>query len=541
MASQRAVRAAKAFVEITGDDSKLRKVLSSVKGTMKTLAVGAAAAATAGIAAVAASAAGAAAAVFRFAAAGDKLEKMSQRTGVSAEALSQLGFAAEQSGSDLDTLGASLFRMQRRVANFTTGGGPAKRALEELGFAADSFAGLSTEQTFGRVVDALQEVSDPALRAQYAFEVFGDQAKALMPLLNSGTEGIAALRTEADQLGLTIGTEQAAAAAEFSDAWNRIKRAVGGVFIQMGARLAPAMTDMAGRVLPWLVTGGKMVAAVMQGVAEGFVRGGEMMAQAIAYLREAFPKLFEDAAANLGGIKDAILSGEWSLAARIMWLSLKMRWKEGVDGLSREWLIWKKAFIDTFNAAMNAVVKKWHELQNMLSGGIVEVMAFFDSSIDAAAVQGTLDEMLQQQLRAVDANAERDQAARDAAFENDIGAVNKELEEARAEWQAAVSKANTIAEARANEPTAAGVADDRFTQLIQDLRAGDIATRVEDAVKAPSGAGDLRTAAGAGLLVGLINRQGTLDQRQVKLQEQLVKVNTAMLKIQKNGPKAIKI
>jgi hypothetical protein len=40
---------------------------------------------------------------------------MSKRTGVSVEALSELGFAAEQSGADLATLEAGLRRMSRVI------------------------------------------------------------------------------------------------------------------------------------------------------------------------------------------------------------------------------------------------------------------------------------------------------------------------------------------------------------------------------------------------------------------------------------------
>jgi hypothetical protein len=57
------------------------------------------------------------AALAKFAESGDKIDKMSRRTGIGANALSELGFAAEQSGKDLDTLEGSLKKMQKSVGN----------------------------------------------------------------------------------------------------------------------------------------------------------------------------------------------------------------------------------------------------------------------------------------------------------------------------------------------------------------------------------------------------------------------------------------
>lgn len=178
------------------------------------------------------------------AATGDAVQKMAARTGASAEFLSQMGFAAEQSGSDMNTLGNALFRMQRRVANFTQGTGPAKRALDALGFSAAQMEGLNTEQKFAAITDKLNALEDPGLRAQYAFEIFGDQAKALLPLLESGTAGMDAMRKEADVLGRTISTEGAESAASFTDQLNRLQSMFQGLMQQVGTALLPVFTEL---------------------------------------------------------------------------------------------------------------------------------------------------------------------------------------------------------------------------------------------------------------------------------------------------------
>lgn len=247
-----AVKAGSAFVElyVTGKD-RVNKQLSAIQTRLRAfgkavrtmgsaLAGGLAAAGGLGLAA----GAGLFAVAKQAAATGDAVAKMSDRTGASAEFLSQMGFAAEQSGSNLEQFGRGLFRMRRRVGNFATGMGPAKRALDELGFSANSFQGLNTEQTFEKIVRALDQVEDPALKAQYAYEVFGNQAQQLMPLLEAGADGMAALRNEADTLGRTISGDTAQQSAEFNDQLNRLSSMFQGMKMQLGAQLIPIFIEL---------------------------------------------------------------------------------------------------------------------------------------------------------------------------------------------------------------------------------------------------------------------------------------------------------
>ena len=172
---------------------------------------------------------------------GDEVAKMSIRVGFGVRALSELGFAAEQSGSNLDQLGTGLFRMIRRVANASTGTGPAVRALKELGLVAEDLTQLSPEKQFYAIADALAGVKNESLAAQYAFELFGLGAKQLLPLLREGTAGMNKLRKEARELGRSISPTDAQAAAILADAWNRLISTLKGATFQIGSALASSL------------------------------------------------------------------------------------------------------------------------------------------------------------------------------------------------------------------------------------------------------------------------------------------------------------
>ena len=243
------VEAGKAYVSLGVNAQALEKGLKTA--SRKVSAVGKKISlAGAGIAGAGASVLGPLlAATNAFAASGDKIQKMSLRTGASVESLSALAFAAEQSGTSIDQVGDAMFRTSRRIANAAkTGAGPAARALGILGVDLDKLNSMTADEQFLALADALGSVEDEALANQLGFEILGDSFKQIKPLMDEGSDGIRKLMGEAGELGRTMSTEDANAAAAFADAMNRVSSVVKGVTMQVGAALAPAITEMAGKV-----------------------------------------------------------------------------------------------------------------------------------------------------------------------------------------------------------------------------------------------------------------------------------------------------
>ena len=148
-----------------------------------------------------------------FAAAGDNLDKMSKRTGVGVKALSELAFAAEQSGASLDSVEKGIRGMQRSLLNAEMGSKTATDALSALGLSVDELSGMSPEDQFTKIADAIGDVEDPSKRAALAMQLFGRAGSELLPMMSENAEGIANLRKEANELGRTMTAEDAQAAA----------------------------------------------------------------------------------------------------------------------------------------------------------------------------------------------------------------------------------------------------------------------------------------------------------------------------------------
>jgi len=252
---------------------KLSGVAGKVKGGMAAIGKGAMAAGKAIVgvfkmAAKAALALGAAAiaAATAFAAFGDKIGKMAVRTDVSVEALQELKFAAEQSGTSLDSLGQALFRMRRRIGNATSGTGPAVRALDELGLSANELSKQDPAEQFKTLVKALAGVENEARRNQLAFEVFGDSFRQIQPLIDQGADGIGALQEEFKELGITLSADQIKDAEKLTDAWNKFKTGIAGVVRLVGAEVAPTFT----RVLEMITDKISLVATLVKKWPETF-------------------------------------------------------------------------------------------------------------------------------------------------------------------------------------------------------------------------------------------------------------------------------
>lgn len=253
MADTRGIRAGRAFVEL-GVSDKLSAGLRRAQRRLRAFGQGLRTAGTQLTGIGASAVTSLLATVKVFTAAGDALDKMSLRTGVSVEALSELGFAAEQTGADLQTLENGIRVMQRTLNDAERGLSTATDALDDLGLTAGQLRGLSPEEQFKTLAEAISRVEDPSKRAAIAMQVFGRSGTRLLPLLENGVAGIEALQEQARRLGLTISTQTARDAAELNDTLNILWRVVKqGAFV-IGGALAPTLKDLTTRITRLVVS-----------------------------------------------------------------------------------------------------------------------------------------------------------------------------------------------------------------------------------------------------------------------------------------------
>ena len=537
MATSRAIEAARAFVRITGEDSRLRKTVASVKTRLMSLTTTAMAAGKAisgamlatGIGALVTGVGAATASVRQFADMAGGLDDAAKRTGASAEALSQLRYAAEQNGATLDDVEKAMRRLGDVMSDVEKGSKTSTMALDAVGLSLADLEGLTVDQRLQAVMGQLAKIEDPSRRSALAMDLLGRSGANLAKLTGTGAEGIAALRAEADALGMTVSTEQAEQAAAFGDTWNRMTATLSGVGKVIGSAVMPYLTDM----MQAAIDAVPVVMRIGQTLATGFSQAATAIMAAVGDITASFSPLIDRYKEMFGGIIDALVGGDIKLAARIYWLGLKEAFLSGIDAISQEWQLWKQGFLSTFSDAVAGVRRMWNESQNWLSRGIVELMGMIDKSIDVDAVKAELDLMMKEQDDRITRQAEAERLEREAEFELNIGKVNEDLAKARDEYAAAIAEARNKAEEVANEPSAAAVASDKFTELINTLQAGDIASKMTSSIEQSSQ--DLRTVSGASVLTRLMNNQQQLDQRQVQLLQQQRELTRRLVTVTEKG------
>lgn len=420
------IRAGAAYIELYTKDSRLVKGLNAASQKLKAFGASLTAIGTkmatlgAGIVTPLLGAAKV------FADMGSDLVDMSQRTGVSVEALSELGFAAEQSGADVETLEGGLRKMQKLVVEAAGDSDTARESLQRLGLTVADLAKLSPDQQFKLIADRLAQIQNPTLRAALAMQVFGKSGTKLLPLMQGGAKGIEELQQQARNLGLTMSTEDAQAAEAFGDTlsalWKLLKMAV----FTIGSALAPLLTQVAETIMhvtktvsDWIsqnkdlvVTVFKIAVAVLAGGAALIILGAAISgvgaafgaiatvitgvgaaigalgsiigalltpiglviaglgalaayllyatgagSDALAWLGDRFNDLKDTALAAWQGIGDALAAGDLSLAAKILWLTLKMEWQKGINFLQAKWLDFKGFFVGVFQKAVFGIAR----------------------------------------------------------------------------------------------------------------------------------------------------------------------------------------
>ena len=181
----------------------------------------------------------------------DEFSKLSQKIGISVQSLSAFKLAAELAGTNFETLTKSIGRFARNISDASNALSTPLRAFEALDIAFENSDGSlrKVEDTLLDVADKFSMMEDGTKKAALAAELFGRGGFELIPFLNQGRDGIAAVTAEAEKLGIVFNTKTARAAEEFNDNLTRMKAAAQGIFISISNDLLPTMVDLSDEIV----------------------------------------------------------------------------------------------------------------------------------------------------------------------------------------------------------------------------------------------------------------------------------------------------
>lgn len=209
------------------------------------------------------------------------------QTGLSAEFIQQLGFAADQSGVSVDGLLGGLGKMTVELGKAQLNSEETAKNLEQIGLTSQELAGLKPEDQFLAIADAIAKLPSVAEKAAATVAIFGRSASEMAPLLGEGEKGIRSLMEEAKNLKIGISTEDLQSIAKADDAMARMKSSLSSVVSNIAVSLAPVFEQISNSLTAILPQIAEMARSLSGVLAEAMKTVGDMVdAEVIPKLKE---------------------------------------------------------------------------------------------------------------------------------------------------------------------------------------------------------------------------------------------------------------
>lgn len=282
--------------EIQSFKEQFKKAQADVDKDVAKMGKGVATAAGAITAAAGAAAAGLYKMATESAATADEIDKMSQKIGISREAYQEWNYICSQSGVEVSVLKNGVKTLTTQMDAAKNGTESAIENFKALGLTWEDGNGKlkSQEQMMEEAITALAGMEDGTERARLAQELFGKAGLELEPVLNSGVDGIEALRDRCHDLGLVMSDEAVNAGVKLGDTIADVKDSFGAITDRLGSQFMPIIQQVADMLIDYMPT------------IEGAINSAfDAVEKAIEYVKE-HQGLFTAIAVAIGVIVGAI-------------------------------------------------------------------------------------------------------------------------------------------------------------------------------------------------------------------------------------------
>lgn len=223
--------------------------------------------------------------------AGDRIDKMSQKIGMSRKAFQEWDFIMSQNGGNVESLQMGYKALANQMNGVQKGSKDSIGYFQKLGVAVKDSRGQlrSQEDVFNDTIRALQKMKNPTEKAIIASKLFGKSAIEMKPLLNQSADAVDGLRQKANDLGMVMSDEAIDAGVKLKDTFDAIQRTFSAFGNQIGADIMPIVQELADELIGHL----PQIKAVLIPVFEG-------LANVVKFLIEHFNGLVAIGAAVLG-------------------------------------------------------------------------------------------------------------------------------------------------------------------------------------------------------------------------------------------------
>lgn len=178
--------------------------------------------------------------------AADAASKSATATGLAVEEYTALKHAANLAGIEMGQLDGALGKFNKTIDQAAAGEKKPSEAFARLGISVRDASGAvkTNQQLFAEVADVFQKLPNGVEKSALSMELFGKSGAKLLPLLNGGSEGLEAMRVQAEELGLVLSGKQVADAEAFNDSLTVLGNVADGAANKVSGNLLPALNDL---------------------------------------------------------------------------------------------------------------------------------------------------------------------------------------------------------------------------------------------------------------------------------------------------------
>lgn len=183
---------------------------------------------------------------------GDRIDKMSQKIGMSRKAFQEWDYIMSQNGGNVESLQMGFKTLTTQIEGVQKGSKDSVNAFKALGVSVKDSNGQlrSQDEIFNDTIRKLQQIKNPTQKAMLANRLFGRSAAELRPLLNQEADAVDELREKANRLGLIVDEQDIKNAVILKDTFDTFGRAFQARFATVMMKVMPVFTKILEKVTP---------------------------------------------------------------------------------------------------------------------------------------------------------------------------------------------------------------------------------------------------------------------------------------------------
>jgi hypothetical protein len=174
----------------------------------------------------------------------NQIGKISKTLDVSPDFLRGIDLAAADAGESFEKAQDIIKEFNIRMGEAKTGAGPAVNGLAQISKTLNDFEGLSPEESFLKVAEAISNIADEQQKIFVAGEFFGGAGEDMLALLNQGEEGLRKFIQTARELGGPISKEDLKQAEDANLAIKKAGMAYDRMYEVIALKLAPTISTI---------------------------------------------------------------------------------------------------------------------------------------------------------------------------------------------------------------------------------------------------------------------------------------------------------